>query len=46
MLSLAYRLMRCPFGLLSVPVRTDLSKDVELRCSVARTNTATAFCDS
>jgi putative transposase len=31
LLSLAYRLVRCLFGLLAVPVRSDLSKDAELR---------------
>jgi hypothetical protein len=30
LLSLAYRLLRCLFGLLAVLVRSDLSKDVEL----------------
>ena len=30
LLSLAYRLVRCLFGLLAVLVRSDLSKDVEL----------------
>ena len=29
-LSLVYGLVRCLFGLLAVPVRSDLSKDVEL----------------
>jgi hypothetical protein len=29
-LSLVYRLLRCLFGLLAVPVRSDLSKDAEL----------------
>jgi hypothetical protein len=31
LLSLVYRLLRCLFGLLAVLVRSDLSKDVELR---------------
>jgi hypothetical protein len=30
LLSLLYRLVRCLFGLLTVLVRSDLSKDVEL----------------
>ena len=30
MLSLAYRLLRCLFGVLAVLVRSDLSKDAEL----------------
>ena len=30
LLSIAYRLVRCLFGLLAVLVRSDLSKDVEL----------------
>jgi hypothetical protein len=30
LLSLQYRFVRCLFGLLVVPVRSDLSKDVEL----------------
>jgi putative transposase len=30
LLSLAYRLLRCLFGLLAVLVRSDLSKDAEL----------------
>jgi predicted component of type VI protein secretion system len=30
LLSLAYRLVRCLFGLLAVLVRSDLSKDAEL----------------
>src|SRR6516225_1838254 len=30
LLSLAYRLLRCLFGLLAVLVRSDLSKDIEL----------------
>jgi hypothetical protein len=31
LLSLVYRLLRCLFGLLAVLIRSDLSKDVELR---------------
>jgi hypothetical protein len=30
LLSLAYRLVRCLFGLLAVLVRSDVSKDIEL----------------
>jgi putative transposase len=30
LLSLAYRLVRCLFGLLAVLVRSDLSRDIEL----------------